>query len=250
MKVTRPGTPAAVEFDCFDNWLSQWVCREILAGHTYPKLPVPDDVRVVLDVGANCGAASVYFGWCYPEATVHAFEPAAAPYAFLEHNAALAPNIVTHNIGLHTHDQQVPLYAGAIDSVTGSVFPRDVKNVGASETVTLRSIAGWLDEHEISRIDVLKVDVEGCEVEVLEGLGERLRDVQVVYVEYDSAAARRRIDRVFEASHELCFGEMFLAQGEAIYVSNAIAHDDDAAKTLFSFFWEHLVATRGVTDRR
>lgn len=250
MRVTLPGALEAVEFDCFDNWLSQWVCREILAGHTYPKLPMPDDVRVVLDVGANCGAASVYLAACYPDATVHAFEPAAAPYAYLERNAALAPNIVTHNIGLHRHDQQVPLYAGAIDSVTGSVFPRDAKNAAASETVTLRSITGWLDEHEISRVDVLKVDVEGCEVDVLEGLGERLRDVQVVYVEYDSAAARRQIDRAFEDSHELCLGEMFLTQGETIYVSNAIAHDDTSAKTLFAFFWDYLVATRGDTDSR
>lgn len=244
MRVTLPGTLESVEFECFDNWLSRATCRYILDGLTYPVLPVVDDVQVVIDVGANCGAAAVYFAACYPDARVHAFEPASAPYRLLERNTEHAPNIVIYNIGLHSSDQQVPLYEGSIDSVTGSVFPRDSKNAAANEMVTLRSFEGWLDEHDISAIDVLKVDVEGCEVDVLTGLGDRLRAVKVVYVEYDSPQARREIDRLFDGSHELCFGEMFLAQGEAIYLSNAIAGDDTAAKTLVHFFWEHVVRLR------
>lgn len=241
MKVTLPGAVEPIEFECFDNWLSEWVSREILLGHTYPKLPVVNDVRVVLDVGANCGAASVYFAACYPDAQVHAFEPAAEPFRLLSRNATRSTNIVTHNVGLHSHDQRVPLYAGAIDSVTGSVYQRDTKNAVASETVTLRSFASWLDEHEISEIDVLKVDVEGCEVEVLAGLGSRLGTVDVVYVEYDSSDARRQIDRLFEGTHELCFGEMYLARGEGIYLSKRIADDADAQKSLSQFFWERVV---------
>jgi hypothetical protein len=74
------------------------------------------------------------------------------------------------------------LFCRTIDGVTGSIFQRYVKTAEASETVPLRSFAGWLDDEEVSRIDLLKVDVEGCEVDVLEGLGDRLRDVQVVYL--------------------------------------------------------------------
>ena len=242
--VMLPGALEPIEFECFDNWLSEWVCREILIGHTYPTLPVVDDVRVVFDVGANCGAAAVYFAAAYPGAQIHAFEPAAEPFRRLGRNAARSPNIATHNVGLHSHDQRVPLYAGAIDSVTGSIYARDTKNATTSETVTLRSFSGWLDEHGISEIDVLKVDVEGSEVDVLESLGDRLRAVKVVYVEYDSSDARRQIDRLFEGTHELCFGEMFLTQGEAIYVSKDITDDPAAERTLFQFFWEHVVRLR------
>jgi FkbM family methyltransferase len=227
-------------FVCFDNWLSRWVSREALAGATYPRLPIVDDVQVILDVGANCGAASVYFARAYPEATVHAIEPASSAVALLRRNTGAYRNVRVHNIGLYSTDATVPLYSGSIDSVTASILPRASKNDATSELVTLRDAKHWTAEQGIDRIDVLKLDVEGCEVDVLERLGELLPQVQVIYLEYDSRPARRQIDRLVAPSHELCHGVMFLDQGEVIYVARALLEDEAAEAALTDFFRQRI----------
>ena len=84
------------------------MCNEILGGQDLSVLPFVDDVQVVFDVGANCGAATVYFARHYPDAEIHSFEPGSEPRAFLERNAADYANAHVHPIGLSA-DRVVPL---------------------------------------------------------------------------------------------------------------------------------------------
>lgn len=212
-----------IDFECADTWVSKWVCEPILQGKTYPALPFVDDVQVVWDAGANCGATTVHLARHYPNAVVHAFEPATEPRAFLERNTAGLHNVQVHPIGLHDHDDVVPLYKGDEDSITGSVIRRNV-NLDESEPVELRAAGRWATEHGVDRIDVLKLDVEGCEAEVLESLSGLLKTVKVLYVEYDSRQARRRIDDLLRDTHELYFGMLTaLDQGDVIYLSAELA---------------------------
>lgn len=212
-----------VTISCANTWTSRWVCEEIIAGKTYPNLPFVDDVQVIFDVGANCGATSVYLGHHHPSATVHAFEPGAEARSHLERNATRNPGIRVHPIGLHDRDDLVPLYQGEDDTITASVIRREV-NVEAHETVQLRAAGPWAEANGIDRIDILKLDVEGCEVEVLESLAALIPTMKVVYVEYDSRVARRRIEELLAATHELYFAMlMVLDQGEAIFVRKDLA---------------------------
>lgn len=212
-----------IEFECDDTWVSKWVCEPILQGRTYPIVPFVDDVRTVLDVGANCGATTVHLARHYPGAAVHAFEPGARQRSLLERNVAALPNVVVHPVGLHATDQEVPLYRGDEDSITSSIFRRSV-NLDESEVVRLRSAAAWAAEHDIAAIDVMKLDVEGCEVDVLESLAPLLPAVKVLYVEYDDRSARRRIDDLLRETHELYFAMlMALDQGDCIYLAKDLA---------------------------
>lgn len=52
---------------------------------------------------------------------------------------------------------------------------RRMVNLDQSEPVQLRAAGAWAAEQGIDRIDVLKVDVEGCEIEVLTSLGRSCR---------------------------------------------------------------------------
>jgi FkbM family methyltransferase len=235
----------AGDFRCFDNWVSRWISERILAGNTYPALPEIGDVHTVLDVGANCGSAAVYFARCYPHAVVHAVEPGSAAFDLLTRNAARYPNIRVHNVGLYSSDELVPLYEGGDDASTRSIFRREGKNTDTSEMVQLRCAATWLTEHGIERIDLLKVDAEGCEPEILESLWDVLAFVKVIYVEYDSVQARRHIDRLLDPSHELCHGMLFLDQGEMIYVSRHVLDSDETAQAaIIEFFRDRLAKAR------
>ena len=217
-----------IRFECADTWVSKWVCEAILQGKTYPLLGFVDEVTTIFDVGANCGATAVFLARAYPQATVHAFEPAAEPYGYLNRNVASLPNVTAHRIGLGDRDEVVPLFHGVEDSITGSVLHRDI-NRADSEQITLRAAGAWAAERGIERIDLMKVDVEGCEVAVLESLEHLLPTVKVLYVEYDSRTARRRIDDILRPTHDLYFA-MFQAldQGECVYLHRDLADHPDA----------------------
>ena len=231
MQFTVPGDGDPIEFECADTFVSRWVCQEILLGKTYPYLPFVDDVQVVFDVGANCGATTVHLARHYPQAQVHSFEPGAEPRAHLERNVATLPNVHVHPIGLFDVDQEVPLYHGDGDSITASVLRRDV-NLDDSELVQLRAAGPWAASHGIDRIDVLKVDVEGAESEVITSLAGLLPTVKVLYLEYDSRRARRALATLIEPTHELYTGVLFLDQGECIYLRRDLADHPDASSTL------------------
>ena len=221
------------EFECEPTIASAWVSRDILAGLTYPNLDFVAPVCTIVDVGANCGAASVYWAQRHPDATVHSLEPGSPQRAILERNVARFENVRVHPIGLHDTDQTVPLYFGDGDSGKSSVI-RGEWNTDACEDVTLRSAGSWAAENGIDAIDILKVDVEGLEVEVLASLGTLMSTAKVVHVEYDSAQTRRDIAAMIESTHELFIGKLFLGQGEITYVRTDIAESPAASHWLSS----------------
>jgi FkbM family methyltransferase len=185
----------------------------------------------VFDVGANCGATSAHLARHYPDAAVHSFEPGSEPRAILERNAAGYANVHVHAIGFNSVDEVVPLYKGDGDSGFGSVFHRAV-NLDESEPVELRNGGAWAAERGIDRVDVLKIDVEGCEIGVLESLAAYLPTVKVLYVEYDSRQNRRDIERILGDTHDLYTGLLFLDQGECIYLRRDFADLDVAGEHL------------------
>ena len=63
--------------------VSRWR-TDIFAGTTYPTVPFVSGVKTVVDIGANVGAASVYFAMAYPDAQVYAFEPGSDPLSLLQ----------------------------------------------------------------------------------------------------------------------------------------------------------------------
>jgi FkbM family methyltransferase len=235
-----------IEFECPDSVASRWTNAPILEGRTYPFMPFVDDVRVVFDVGANCGAASLHLARHYPGATVHAFEPGREARSYLERNVASLPNVRVHPIGLHAVDRQARLYRGDGDLGKASVIRRSV-NLDESEPIELRAGGAWAAEEGIERIDILKVDVEGCEIEVLEGLAALLPTVKVLFVEYDSRHARKALGRLLDATHELYVGNMFLDQGECTYLRADVAGLDAATEQLRRAFAAALASPTAPT---
>jgi FkbM family methyltransferase len=228
-----------IEFDYDGAIVSAWINQEILDGKTYPHLPFIGDVQTIFDVGANCGAASVYFARLFPQAQIHAFEPGADALSYLTINAARHANIPVHGIGLYSADTEMLLYQTEGATVMGSIHPHGAND--QSERIQLRAADQWAIDHEISRIDVLKVDVEGAEVEVLTSLSALLPTVKVLYLEYHSRQIRRTVEAILAPSHELySAGWMALDQGECIYVRSDLCDGAAAADWLDELYRERL----------
>jgi FkbM family methyltransferase len=215
-----------IDFECFDNKLSAMAATEILSGRTYPRIDAVTEVETVLDIGANTGAAAVYMSIVYPTATVYAFEPAREPYGLLERNTRDRPNIVPFNFGLFSADREVPLYRGALDSVTASVG-NSTMNRNDYDVVALRAVSDWLAQHSIDRIDILKIDTEGCELPILREMRHLIGSIQVLHVEFHSEADRKALDALLGDTHLLMHGTIHHAhRGELTYVSTSITATD------------------------
>lgn len=126
----------------------------------------------VADVGAHVGYYTILAARRVgPAGTVHAVEPCAETLAFLERNLAL--NEVT-NVVVH------PYAAGAarrnrVLHVTGSSDSHGFYPHPLTETLRTVEVAETpLSEVLDGRVDVVKIDVEGAEIEVLDGMREAL----------------------------------------------------------------------------
>jgi FkbM family methyltransferase len=142
-----------------DSHISRWVEEEGRLDHDQNALPlILEHIKegdVVIDAGAFIGDHTIaYTKAVGTKGSVIAFEPNPAAFKCLLHNC---PNANLFNYGL--------------GSGTRSAFLQMSENAGASslgesgEEVRLMC----LDELNLDRLDFIKLDVEGYEVEALKG---------------------------------------------------------------------------------
>jgi len=203
----------------FNNEVSLKIAGEILTGRTYPHVHFVDGIKTIVDVGANVGAASVFFAFHYPQAKIFACEPARSPFSLLRQNVAVFPNVQTFPIGLYSCDKTIALYPGRNDSVESSIAASD-RTLAEAEEVQLRRADDFVAAQGISAIDILKIDTEGCEVHILRSLERFLPTIKLIYVEYHSDRDRRLIDSLLSESHSLWRGRADLIyRGEFCYLN-------------------------------
>ena len=145
-------------------------------------------VRTVLDVGASRGQFAVFASARFPAARIVCFEPLAESRALLErvvppgraeiHGVALGAE--PGEVEMHVSDRDdssslLPIGEGQI-----SVFP------GTEQVRTERVPVDVLANHltpELERPVLLKIDVQGFELGVLQGAGDALGRADEIYVE-------------------------------------------------------------------
>jgi FkbM family methyltransferase len=119
-----------------------------------------------LDIGANIGNHTVYFANLFRE--VHAFEPSPDPFALLQQNTRRLSNVQCHHIGLSNCQNRVTLFVPN-DNIGAGSIQNHTKDVGASAVeISVVELDRFLSAHELD-IGLMKIDVEGHELQVLEG---------------------------------------------------------------------------------
>jgi FkbM family methyltransferase len=225
------GTDGMIPFQLFKTDVCFQVSNDIFAGLTYPNVPFVTRVKTVLDIGANVGAASVYLSMSYPDARVYALEPGNDALSLLRKNVAPLRNVTVFPFGLYSRDTTISLFRGKNDSVESSVHA-STRTEDEGEQVNLVDAARFLFENGIEKVDVLKIDTEGCEVPILQSLSKWLPDVKVLYLEYHSERDRRMIDGMLAKTHILWRGQIkFAYRGEFCYLRRDLVPDESEIHT-------------------
>ncbi len=143
----------------------------------------PDDV--VLDVGANIGCTSLLFGQLARR--VISFEPSPSTFRLLTKNLrnGAMHNVETVNAGLGREEGTFELTFSADNRSGGFVSNRAQASAGHKvEQIRIAAGDAWLQGAQVDHVDFVKIDVEGFERNVIEGLAQTIaRDRPVVVLE-------------------------------------------------------------------
>jgi len=206
-------------FECHDSDFSWYTCKDILRGDTYPIIDIREEVKTIVDIGANVGAATVYFKSWYPDASIYSFEPGSSAFGFLSRNTSELKNVFIYNCGLSDSNQNAKLYLGSIDSVTNSIYMCST-NTEFHEEIQIVQAADFFTSIGLKQVDMLKIDTEGCEVAILESIKGLLGEIKIIYLEYHSEEDRRTIDSMLCSTHQLHSSDAsMINRGEVVYVN-------------------------------
>jgi FkbM family methyltransferase len=137
--------------------------------------------RCFWDVGANIGAVCLPLAKADLGLSVHAFEPSPRALARLGMNAAANPtlkNLHVYGMALSNRRELVPFYESHTDhnSGIGSMYA-ETHNTQIVP-ILVHSVPGdaVIAEKTAPAPDLIKIDTEGWELEVIEGLGNLIDD--------------------------------------------------------------------------
>ncbi|WP_027348867.1 FkbM family methyltransferase [Halotalea alkalilenta] len=143
------------------------------------------DCPVVLDIGANIGNHTLVFS--IGAEKVYAFEAAPSIYKLLEKNVADngVTNVFISNVALSDSSREAKIFVQMDGNLGGSRLSKEESNNYAEERTFLIRGDDFVHAHAIENIDLMKIDVEGHEKQVLEGLKESIEvNRPIIIMEY------------------------------------------------------------------
>lgn len=146
-------------------------------------------LKCLVDVGANVGQFSLLFRMINPNAKIYAFEPLA--HAAKKYNAIIGnqPSVTLHQHALGCASGTVNINVTARADSSSILYPAAQSkfflgtHAVAQEQIIVRPLREALTIEDITKPSLLKIDVQGYELEVLRGSESVLTAFDWIYCE-------------------------------------------------------------------
>ena len=174
----------------------------------YPKLKkfYKDNLKnasvSILDVGANKGQSIDFFLGINPKAKITAFEPNKKLFQFLQEKYQSNANINLNNLGVSNTNGELEFNENILDETStfeslnleSKYLEKKAKVLGVTKEsiivdkykVAVITLSEFFKSNENSLFDVLKIDVEGHELQVLEGLFSDGNQIKIRLIQLES----------------------------------------------------------------
>jgi FkbM family methyltransferase len=187
-------------------------------------LPAQREPSFIVDAGANIGLASVFFANRYPHARILSLEPEKSNYDMLVRNAAPYPNIKAVRGALWSETTELNVIDPGLGSWGFQVGAQNGATSGAADqTVHAFTVETIMRDFGVEKIDILKIDIEGSELEIFQTANRWIDKVDSLVVELHEQL-RPGCSRVFynatnDFEHEWMQGELVcLTRGDGCLI--------------------------------
>lgn len=144
---------------------------------------VPD--ALVIDVGANIGMTSIVLSHYLPNGLIYAFEPGKAIVELLRKNISIngIGNVKIHDDALSNKSEQVSFTE---DSAFGYIGAGKIAE-HSQYKINAVTLDDFVKNAALPRLDFIKIDVEGLELQVLLGGEKTLQNYNpILFLEFNS----------------------------------------------------------------
>lgn len=152
---------------------------------------------VTLDIGANTGLFSLVSKAVNPKTPVYAFEPVTRVYNKLSENVTINNyDIYCFDYALSNFDGKAKIYDTDAEHTYSVAVNKNLLSASDKfiETeISVKKLSTFIQEFNLEKIDLIKIDVETHEPEVLEGMGKYLIQFQptlLIEILNDEVAAK------------------------------------------------------------
>lgn len=199
--------------------------------------------KTVLDIGANTGLYGLVAQSLNAKNTVHSFEPLPGVFKLLKNNIEKNNfNICAHPYGLSDYDGKAVVYLPDSTDFAYSVSVN--KNTFTKRNVTelqidVKRLSTFIKEKGITKIDLIKMDVETHEVHVLNGMGEYLKQFKPTFIiEVLEEEVAEKLNAIFKDKGYLYFN--------IDDKNNSIRQTENITK---SDYWNYLVCNEAIAKK-
>lgn len=182
-----------------------------------------DGENSFIDIGANIGNHSLFFSDTFKN--VHAFEPNPSAYSLLKANASLcrSSNIETYMIGLGDQKCSTTLYASQGNAGASTSIKENKRLDSISITMHIDRLDSYINS--LGDVRCIKIDVEGMELQVLQGSQETINKFKPLII--------------FEDHVHRSGGKSFDFLHKNGYVFYEVTHED-TSKLIARRLWESI----------
>lgn len=155
------------------------IFKQVFLNNEY-DFSLPVEPEVIIDCGANVGLTSVYFAWKYKKANIFCIEPDESNFILLKKNTFNYNNIKCLNYGIWNKSTFLKVINPDEGNSSFRLEETSDKKHGI-ESITIHDLLKVLD---VGIVDVLKIDIEGSEMEIFSnGYEAWLPKVRVLVIE-------------------------------------------------------------------
>jgi FkbM family methyltransferase len=151
---------------------------------------IKNESPVFFDVGANIGDYTELLATHHPKAKIYCFEPNPNTFKKLAENCGDLATLINGGIGAEIGELKLYFESSDSTSVQASSNP-EILNVIAKQSdltsidIKINTIDNYCLQNGIDSIDFLKIDIEGFELEALEGAKKLLSEKKIKLIQFE-----------------------------------------------------------------